>query len=179
MKILKIIGLLILAIIAFVLIAGLMVSKDFNYEKSITINAPIDSVWTHVGTFASQNAWEPWNEYDPTMKKTYGGTDGTVGATYAWESPQKEVGKGSQTITKVEAPTTFETDLKFLEPFESNSDAYFHLTSEGSGTKVVWGFKSQMPYPFNVMKLFMDMEKEMDKDFGKGLSNLKAISEKQ
>ena len=35
-----------------------------------------------------------------------------------------------------------------------------------------------MPYPFNVMILFMNMEKSMGKDWDLGLSRLKKMSEK-
>jgi len=35
-----------------------------------------------------------------------------------------------------------------------------------------------MPYPMNLMKLFMNFEKQMDKDFGTGLGKLKDITEK-
>jgi hypothetical protein len=35
-----------------------------------------------------------------------------------------------------------------------------------------------MPYPFNLMRLFMDMEKAVGDDFSTGLSNLKTVLEK-
>ncbi|MEZ5045553.1 MAG: SRPBCC family protein [Chitinophagaceae bacterium] len=139
----------------------------------------MDSVWKHVGSFAAQDQWSPWNDYDPKMKKSITGTDGTVGAISQWESDVEEVGKGNQKVTKVEAPTIWETDLTFTEPFESKSLAYMHLSPEGAGTKVTWGFKSKMPYPFNISKLFMNMDAAMDKDFGSGLNKLKSIAEQQ
>ena len=49
---------IILAIIAVVLIAALLVSKDINYEKSIVINSNIEKVWNNV------NSLEQWiNEF--------------------------------------------------------------------------------------------------------------------
>jgi hypothetical protein len=35
---------------------------------------------------------------DPDMKKTYRGTDGTVGFVSEWESNKKDVGTGEQEI---------------------------------------------------------------------------------
>lgn len=35
-----------------------------------------------------------------------------------------------------------------------------------------------MAYPINLMKLFMNYEKSMDKEFGEGLGKLKQICEK-
>jgi hypothetical protein len=34
-----------------------------------------------------------------------------------------------------------------------------------------------MAYPMNIMKLFMNFEKNMDKDFGAGLASLNKICE--
>jgi hypothetical protein len=177
MKILKKIGLIILALIAIVLIAALFVSKELNYEKTITINKPIDYVWEYTNSLEDLDEWSPWMTYDPNMKKELTGVDGTVGAMSAWESDHKNVGKGSQTITKIEAPTLFATDLKFYTPYESEAKAYVSLKSEGDITSVTWGFKSEMPYPFNIMKLTMNMEEAIGKDFELGLSKLKNLCE--
>jgi hypothetical protein len=111
------------------------------------------------------------------MEKTLTGADGTVGAKQSWKSHVKNVGEGSQTITKVEEPSLLETKLEFIKPFKSEADAYVKLAERDKVTTATWGFKSQMPYPMNLMKLFMNFEKQMDKDFGTGLGKLKFICE--
>ena len=169
---------IILAIVAVVLITALFVSKDMNYEKSIVINSRIGKVWNNVSSLGAMDKWSPWRDKDPNMKQTLTGTDGTVGATQAWESKVKNVGAGSQTIINLVEPTLLETKLNFLKPFKSTADAYVKLSDQGGNTKATWGFKSKMPYPMNLMKLFMNFEKEMDKEFGTGLGRLKDISEK-
>lgn len=168
---------IILGIIALVLIVALFVPKDMSYEKSVLINADIKAVWKNVSSHAAMDKWSPWNSKDPDMKKTLTGTDGTVGAKQAWVSKVKGVGEGSQTITKMEEPTLMETRLDFLKPFKSTALAYIKLADESTKTRVAWGFKSKMPYPMNLMMLFMNFEKAMDKEFGEGLSKLKAICE--
>lgn len=178
MKALKYIGITLGAILVLILITALFVSKDVHYYKSITINAPIDSVWLNVNSLSAVDKWSPWNDYDPNMKKSMTGTDGTVGAMSSWESDVEEVGRGSQTISKIEAPTLLETDLKFYDPYESEAKGYIKLSPEGNGTKVTWGFQSEIPYPFNIMKLWMNMEEMMDKDWNSGLAKLKALCEK-
>lgn len=40
------------------------------------------------------------------------------------------------------------------------------------------GFKGAIPYPMNLMGLFMDMDKEVDGDLEVGLKNLKLILKK-
>ena len=168
---------IILGIIALVLILALFISRDMNYEKSITINSSPENVWENVNSLGALDKWSPWNEKDPNMEKTLTGTDGEVGAKQSWVSKVKDVGEGSQTIMKLDKPNLLETKLEFLKPFKSTADAYVKLYENGEETRVTWGFKSQAPYPMNLMKLFMNFEKSMDADFGKGLNKLKEICE--
>lgn len=178
MKILKKIGIVVLIIIAIPLIIALFVSKEANYSKSIAINAPVHVVWENVNSLEDLDKWSPWNDKDPGMKKEWTGTDGTVGASQSWVSDVEGVGTGSQTISNIEAPNLIETDLKFYEPYESEAKAYVKLVAEGSRTVATWGFESEMPYPFNIMGLFMDMGEMLDEDYSKGLGRLKDLCEK-
>jgi ligand-binding SRPBCC domain-containing protein len=177
MGILKKALIILLSFVVLCLVIALFVSKEFHYEKSIVINAPQEVVWEHVNSHADLDKWSPWDEKDPNMKKTVTGTDGTVGAMQAWDSEVEEVGKGSQTFTKLEPPSLMEADLKFYTPYESEAKAFIKVSPEGSATKVTWGFDSEMPYPFNIMKLFMNVEKSLDPDFNNGLNKLKSLCE--
>jgi len=71
---------ILLTVILIPLILALFVSKDMNYEKSISINAPIKTVWENVNSLAAMDQWSPWNDKDPNMEKVRTWTDGTVGA---------------------------------------------------------------------------------------------------
>ncbi|MBS3993045.1 MAG: SRPBCC family protein [Bacteroidetes bacterium] len=166
-------------IIAIPLIATLFISKEVNYEKSIVINAPLETVWNNVNSLSAMDTWCPWNDYDPNMKKEMTGVDGTVGAMESWESDVEQVGKGSQTLANIQAPYLIETDLKFYTPYESEAKAYIKLAEEINGVKVTWGFNSKMPYPFNLMKLWMNMGEMMDNDWNTGLNKLKVLCEMQ
>jgi hypothetical protein len=51
---------------------------------------------------------------------------------------------------------------------------YFTTTAVNENqTKVAWGFKARMPYPFNLMMVMMNMEKMLGNDFEEGLANMK------
>ena len=87
-----------------------------------------------------------------------------VGSVYKWDG-NKDVGEGTQTLTKVQQPTDkVETHLHFIEPFEGEADAFIHLAEAGNGTKVTWGFDTRYSYPMNVMQLFVDMDEMMGKN---------------
>jgi hypothetical protein len=176
-KVLKFIGILILLVVAFFLIAGLFVKKEYHFERSVSINAPKAVVWEQVSTLGNQQHWSPWLEHDPNMQQKIEGVDGTVGAVHSWKG-NKEVGSGSQTIKALYPMDKIETSLDFKEPYESHADAYVTLADEANGVKATWGFDSKFPYPMNAMMLFMNMDKAMDTEFNKGLAKLKDISEK-
>jgi effector-binding domain-containing protein len=112
------------------------------------------------------------------MKTQLAGTDGTVGAVYSWEG-NDDVGKGEQTITKIEQMKRVDVKLHFLEPFESEAHAYITLADDPNGVKVTWAFEGNTPRPWNVFGLFMNMEKAVGEDFSKGLAKLKALAEKE
>jgi hypothetical protein len=177
MKILKKTAVILLVILAIPLVMALFISNDASYEKSIIINAPVETVWKHIATFDAQSNWSPWSEYDATMNKSIEGVDGTIGAIQSWESDHEKVGKGSQTITNIVNLEKIETNLKFLVPYESEAKGFIRIKAEENGIKVTWGFESEMPYPFNLMKLFMNLEEMMEEDWSFGLNKLKMLCE--
>ncbi len=178
MKILKTILFVVLGFIAIVLIAAAFVSKDFAVERSIVINKPKAQVFEYLKSLKSQNDWSAWGKKDPNMKSEFIGTDGTVGCISKW-SGNKEVGTGEQEMKKIVEGERIETELRFTEPFESKSLAHFITESIDSNTTTVkWGFEGSMMYPLNIMKVFMNMDKKVGKDFEEGLNNLKAKLEK-
>lgn len=181
--ILKVLKGLLFVVVGFVilaLIAAFFVRKEYAVERQVTINRPEPVVFDFIKYLKNQDKFSVWNNLDPKMKQTYSGIDGTVGFISAWESANKNVGKGEQEITKIVENSRVEMKLRFKEPFEAEDDAY--MTTEAVGgdqTKVKWGFAGKMTYPMNLMLLFMDMEGMLGKDLQAGLDNLKVVLEKQ
>lgn len=179
MKILKIILVVVAVLIAIPLVGGLFINGAFKAEREVVINKPKQEVWNYIVLLKNQNSYSKWAAMDPNMTKTFTGTDGTVGFVSAWKSESKDVGAGEQEIKKITDGERIDYELRFLEPFKSTNTAYMATESVSpTQTKVKWGFAGKMNYPMNFMMLFMDMEKEVGKDFQTGLDNLKAILEK-
>jgi uncharacterized protein YndB with AHSA1/START domain len=180
MKLLKIVLIGIAAIIALALIVAAFTKKDYAVVREITINKPKQEVFDYVKFLKNQDNYSKWAMMDPNMKKTYTGTDGTVGFVSAWDSQEKNVGAGEQEIKGITNGERIDFELRFKRPFEATDYAY--MTTEDAGnnqTKVKWGFNGKMKYPMNLMLLCMDMDKMLGKDLDTGLSNLKSILEKQ
>ncbi len=178
MRILKKILVVLAIIIAIPLIVALFVKKDYEVEREVIINKPKAEVFNYIKFIKNQDHYSKWSMMDPAMKKTYQGTDGTVGFISAWESNNKDVGAGEQEITAIIDGERIDLKLRFKVPFEAQDDAYFITESVSENqTKVKWGFKGSFPYPMNIMGLFFDMDKAVGGDLKTGLDNLKKILE--
>lgn len=179
MKILKRVLLVIVGIVVLALVVALFLKKDYAVEREVTINKPEPEVFEFIKHIKNQDQYSVWNNIDPAMKKTYKGTDGTVGFVSAWESTNKNVGKGEQEITSIKEGDRIDMKLRFKEPFEAEDDAYMVTESAGENqTRVKWGFKGRMAWPMNLMLLCMDMEGMLGKDLQGGLDKLKTTLEK-
>jgi uncharacterized protein YndB with AHSA1/START domain len=177
MKILKIIGMLLLLVIVLVLIAGAFMKKDFHFERSTTINASKDKVWDNVVMFKNHEKWSQWKEMDPNMKTTITGTDGSVGAKMSWQSDNKNVGKGSQTITAITPGERVDTELDF--DGRGKATAFMKVSGDSTSTKAVWGMDMHASYPMNAIMGMMMSEDQMNTMLDKGLAMLKTASEKE
>lgn len=166
--------------VAVVIVAFLLVvvtrPDTYHVERTKMISATPEVVFGHVADFRKWDGWSPWDKLDPTMKKTYGGTQGAVGATYAWVG-NDQAGTGDMTIAAVEPAKRVEIDLHFVKPFEDRSKTRFKFEPEGQGTKVTWAMDGNNNFISKAMCLFMDMDKMIGNDFEKGLDAMKQVAE--
>lgn len=174
MKIIKILGAILGALVLIVLILGVIAPSHTHVERSTIVNAPYDHVWSYVSNFEGMEKWSPWRELDPNQSTTIE-NDGAVGALYTW-SGNDSVGKGEQTITNI-TENEVVTHLHFLEPFDAQADATTTLEESEDGVKVTWSYDADSPFPMNAMNLFMNMDEMLGPDFQKGMDKLKVIAE--
>lgn len=179
MKILKKALLVLAILIALPLIVALFLKKEYSVQKEIVINKPKQEVFDYLRFLKNQDNFSKWNTIDPNMKKSYRGTDGTVGFVSHWESDNEEVGWGEQEIIKITEGERIDFELRFLKPFEATEPAFMSTESISENqTNVKWGFSGHMSYPFNLMLLFMDFEQMIGDDLQTGLNKLKTELEK-
>jgi uncharacterized protein YndB with AHSA1/START domain len=177
MKIALYILLALAVIIAIALIMAIFLKKDYSIVREITINRPKQEVFDYIKYLKNQNEWSKWARTDPNMKATYSGTDGTVGFIYGWESDDKNVGKGTQEITKITDNERIDWDFLFVGKPPTQCYWTTETVSENV-TRMKWGFTGRMNYPTNLMILFF--EKLIgDNMLNTELSNLKTTMERQ
>ncbi|KPE49374.1 SRPBCC family protein [Chryseobacterium indologenes] len=170
--ILKILGTIILLLVVYGIIAILTFSKDYHFEKSVTINAPVEKVWQHVGSLKAYNTWDPFSKKVKDIKITYSGEGDKIGDSYHWSGKKSE---GEQAVIETVPNQKLVTKLHFIKPFNGNAKGTFILTPEGSATKVTWMIDNELNPVMKIMKPMMDMN--MKKMFDKGLGDLKKLSE--
>lgn len=179
MKTFIVIVVIVLSILLLLLIIGMFVKKEYTVSREVIVNKPKTVVYDYIRLLKNQNEYSVWATMDPDMKKEFRGTDGTKGFVSAWDSKNKNVGKGEQEILKIADGDRVDYEIRFIKPFESTSLASMSVVSvTESQTKVQWEFSGKMKYPMNLMLLFMNMEKMVGNDLNKGLQNLKTILEK-
>ena len=169
---------IILAIIGLIVLLALVAPKKYEVNRSVIINRSLPEVFEYLKLVRNQDYWSPWKKKDPNMKQESIGTDGQVGFIAKWEG-NKKVGIGEQEILHIEHNEHIKTQLRFLKPWKSTSDAYIKVTEiENNQTNVTWGFTGNNPVPMNIFMLFFNFEKAVGKDFEEGLASLKEILEK-
>lgn len=176
MKILKRILIGIAALVAIVLITALFVSKSYNVGREVTINKPVPEVFAYVKQLKNQDYYSKWVMTDPNMKKDFRGTDATVGFIYAWDG-NDDAGQGEQEIRRIEENKRVDMEIRFEKPMEGIAQSYITTEAVGNNqTKVRMAFSSKIPYPMNIMCLFID--NMLGKDMETSLNNLKSQLEK-
>ena len=174
---LKIIGLIIVALIVALLIYAATRPDTFRLQRSITMNAPPGRVFPLINDFHQWPLWSPWEKMDPNMRKTHSGATQRRGAVYEWDG-NKNVGTGRSEIVESVPPSTVKIKLDFFKPFEAHNTAEFTLDSRDGSTNVTWAMQGPQPYMMKVMSIIMNSDKMVGGQFGTGLGNLKALAEK-
>ena len=178
MKIVKRILIGVAILVASPFIIALFIKTDFAVEREVIINKPKNDVFNYVRHLKNHENFSKWATLDPQMKKEYRGIDGTVGFVSVWESENQEVGKGEQEIKRIAEGERIDVVIRMREPFQSTDPAYITTeTVADHQTKVKSGYLGKMNYPTNLMCPFM--AEKIGKDIEMGLTNLKAVLEKQ
>lgn len=151
-------------------------ASTYTVERSVIIHATTEVVFEQVSKFGNWETWSPWEELDPEMEKTFHGTDGEVGSGYSWTGNRK-AGAGSMKLTAIEAPIRMVSDLNFERPFKSSNTMGFQLTSDAGSTSVTWTMTATHNLMTKVMNVFGLMDRQIGKDFEKGLGKLKSLLE--
>lgn len=172
----KIVIFIFIGLFAIILIAGALGPKEVQVKREIIIDQPVSVVFEYATEYKHMLNWNPWMEKDPNAKHTIRGETGKPGNRWTWEG--ENVGKGYLEIKEVEHNEKVVSELKFSEPWESNSKDIRMFEETSNGTKVVWITKSELSFPIErIIGFFMDSM--MGGNLNKGLQNLQQYANEQ
>lgn len=174
---LKIIGLIVVVLIAALLIYAATRPDTFRLQRSITINAPSEKIFPFINDFKNWLAWSPYERIDPNLKRTYGEATQGHGAVYEWDG-NNQVGQGRMEILKSIPSSKVVIKLDFIKSFEAHNTAEFSLDGADSTTTVTWAMYGPQPYMAKLMNVFGMMERMVGPQFETGLANLKHVTER-
>ncbi len=150
--------------------------EHYVVEREQRIRASPGAVQERIVDFRRWQAWSPWEDVDPALRRSYSGAPSGVGAVYEWEGNRK-AGKGRMEITSVEPDRSVAIDLQFLKPFKARNVTTFTTEQQGDDTLVRWSMTGPRTFMTRVMGILSSMDKMIGPDFEKGLDRLKADAE--
>jgi len=174
---LVIIAVILAIAIAAVLILAATKPTTLRVQRSVSINAPPERIFSLISDFHQWVTWSPYEQKDPAMKRTYSGAERGKGSAYAWEG-DKNVGSGRMEILEASPPQKVVIKLDFFTPFEGHNTAEFTMLPQGDGTHVTWVMHGPANFMSRLIQVFMNLDNLIGKDFEAGLANLKTITEK-
>ena len=172
-----IIAVILVIAIAAVLILAATKPDALRVQRSTSVNAPPERIFSLISDFHQWRAWSPYEQKDPAMKRTYGGAERGKGAVYAWDG-DRNVGSGRMEILETSAPQKSVIKLDFFTPFEGHNTAEFTMLPQGDGTHVTWLMHGPANFMSRLIQVFMNLDNMIGKDFEAGLANLKTLTEK-
>jgi uncharacterized protein YndB with AHSA1/START domain len=176
-KILTIVGAVVLASIAAILVYAATKPDSFRVERSTAMNAPPEKIFPYIDGLKRWTAWSPYEGRDPAMKRAYSGAESGKGAVYEWDG-NDNVGKGRMEIVDSTPPHRVVIKLDFLKPFEGHNMAELTVEPKGGQTIVTWAMYGPSPFMTKLIGTFMDMDDMIGRDFAAGLAKLKTVVEK-
>lgn len=163
------------ALIVLVLILGMTGARTFTLTRSRHMAAPPERVFPLIEDFHNWTQWSPFEEGDPTLERTYGGSAKGQGATYAWNG--KKTGQGRMEIVKAVEPGAVTIDLQFIKPMNARNLVQFTIVPAPGGSTTTWTMSGAKPFMNRVVTKFMSMDRLVGGMFDKGLTAMKQRAE--
>lgn len=176
MTIALVIGAIVIAAIAVILIIAALKPGHFQIQRSMRIDAPAENIFPFINDMQNFLRWSPF-EKDPQNKRTFSGPPAGAGALYVWDG-NRHVGAGLVEITESVPHSKIVMKLNMDRPFTARNIVVFTLAPAGGGTDVTWNMSGPQPYMAKVMSTIINCDNMVGKQFNKGLTDLKSLAEK-
>lgn len=180
MKIVKILGIILLLVVASFLVLLFIAPTKAKVERFCHVKADKDVIYKAVSDYNQFVQWSPWSEKDVNASNEFSPKQEQVGSWYTWDG-NEEVGIGKMELIGIDPPHRAQHKITFIKPFEGVSETLFTIEDvEGENAqKVIWSWDTELKRPANVFAMLSGMETELGEDFNKGLENLMKFAKKK
>ncbi|MDN5215819.1 SRPBCC family protein [Fulvivirgaceae bacterium BMA12] len=176
MKILKIAGVTLLAVMTVYIVIIIVLPSKVFVERSIVVNARPEEVYNYLEDLRNFQEWAYWAEIDPLTAYEYKGALKGVGSRMDWHSEHVGMGYGSLWIVATIPPRQINLDIQLRE-FDKPAQMTFNFLEEGNGTRITWNFQTKF---YGYWKFFVPMmEEELGPAYEKGLRKIKSVLDSQ
>ena len=162
-------------IIAGILILAAFQPREMNVGRELVIAASPEVLFPYMNNSQKSYEWMPWAEGDPGIEIKYSGPSEGVGSKSNWNG--KKMGIGSSEVVESVMNKIVKTKLEYTKPFEMSQLAEISLTPTAGGALVKWGVSGQNNYFFRLIGIFVNCDNMIGREFEKGLSKLKSLTE--
>ena len=165
-------GLLGLAVLLALI--GFALPASYRVERSIDINAPMETAYPLVYEAKAWARWGVCNRRDPGMTIQYSGAPAGVGANWSWQS--KSEGSGSLEIVAADFNKRVAYKIVFADA-GGEFTGRLEFAPAAQGVRVSWIADGEVGT--NPLRRYFArvMERMLGPDFEGGLKNLKALAE--
>lgn len=168
-------------LIGIVLLAAILVGVAFTLPRNVSVaratvvNAPEADIFPYLNSPRKFNEWSPWAARDPKTAFSFSGPAAGKGARMEWKSDHPEVGSGTQEIIESRQNSFVKVALDFGD--KGVATAYYRLAPDGAGTKVTWGFNTDVGNNPLMRWMGLLFDRWVGSDYESGLTRLKKLAE--
>ena len=178
MSIVVAVVLIILGILVLLVVLASLTSDTYSIHATIIINRPSHIVYDFVKYLKHADRYNKWTMLDPNIKRSFIGSDGTVGFVSYWDSEVKQIGKGEQEITGVDEGRRVDYEIRFEKPFQNTASAHISTSPVSeSKTEVKWVFGGKRNIVLKMIHLVFNLPTMLQKDLTESLHNMKRVLE--
>ena len=123
-------------------VVGQFLPREVHVERSRLIDRPASTVYTVLNSYRHFAAWSPWAGRDPDAVYERSGPPSGPGARLGWSGDPRLGGTGWREIVASEPYERISVSLHFEQ--QGDATAYFQLDPTPGGTRVTWGFDTDL-----------------------------------
>src|SRR5580692_985790 len=140
-------------LLATILVLAASKPKIFRIQRSVSVDAPPEKVFTLIDNLGTWRRWAPQDREDPSMKRTYSGPANGKGAVSEWTGSGNS-GRGRMLISESLPPKKVSFQVDWVKPFVARNVNDFVLESLGTSTGVTWTLQGPNLYVMRIMGVF-------------------------